>query len=150
MGEDGRSGGCGWGASRSAGADRARGCHGHSRYQEAKNAPAKRVIDGLRIPLAGRIYDIAVRELKVGLERRSISSISPSCSEPPGLYGDQRGDYPDNHIRFAVLSKAALEISRRLFAADVIHCHDWQASLAPAYLRDPRIADPHFLGSGRC
>ncbi len=47
---------------------------------------------------------------------------------------------------FRVLSKAALEVSRRLFAADVIHCHDWQASLVPAYLKDPRIADPHFLG----
>ena len=55
-------------------------------------------------------------------------------------------DFPDNHIRFALLSKAALEISRRLFPADIIHCHDWQSSLVPAYLKDPRLVDPAWLG----
>ena len=120
------------------------------RYMEARNAPAKRVIDGLPIYLAGRFYNVAIWELKAADagpgQTRSISWSSPFLFDRPGLYGDQRGDFPDNHIRFAVLSKAALEISRRLFPADVIHCHDWQASLVPAYLKDPRIADPTFLG----
>ena len=70
----------------------------------------------------------------------------PDLFDRPGLYGDKDGDYPDNHIRFAVLSRAALEISRRLFPADIIHCHDWQASLVPAYLKDPRMVDPSRLG----
>jgi starch synthase len=64
----------------------------------------------------------------------------------PGLYGTPQGDFPDNHIRFAVLARTALEISRRLFSPDIIHCHDWQSSLIPAYLSDPRVTDPHFLG----
>ena len=53
-----------------------------------------------------------------------------------GLYGDASGDYADNHIRFCRAGAGgALEISRVLFHADVFHCHDWQASLLPVYLR---------------
>ena len=115
------------------------------RYMDARSAPAKRVIDVLRIPLAGRIYEVAIRELKL----RDVTWYfvdQPALFDRDGLYGDRTGDFPDNHLRFAVLAKAALEVSWRLFPADVIHCHDWQASLVPAYLKDPRITDPHFLG----
>lgn len=120
------------------------------RYMNARNAPATRVIGSLRIPLAGVVHDVAIWELKSGDAKSDNTTVysvdQPALFDRPGLYGDQRGDYPDNHIRFAVLSKAALEVSRRLFPADIIHCHDWQASLVPAYLKDPRIADPTFLG----
>ena len=71
--------------------------------------------------------------------------INPNCSIGRDFTATETGDFPDNHIRFAVLSKAALEISRRLFPADIIHCHDWQASLIPAYIKDPRIVDPTWL-----
>jgi starch synthase len=65
----------------------------------------------------------------------------------PGLYGDHRGDYADNHIRFALLARAALEISRRMFHADVFHCHDWQSGLLPVFLRDTAAGDPEFAAS---
>ncbi len=64
----------------------------------------------------------------------------------PGIYGDAAGDFPDNHIRFAALSMAALQIVRVLFRPDVIHCHDWQASLLPVYLRGVFDGDPTYLG----
>ncbi len=58
---------------------------------------------------------------------------------PGGLYGDAGGrDLPDNAQRFAALAWAAAEIGRGLvpgFAPDVVHAHDWQAGLAPPYLR---------------
>jgi starch synthase len=54
----------------------------------------------------------------------------------PGLYGDDRGDYPDNHFRFAFLARAALEalpmIGEKRY---VLHAHDWHTALAPVYLR---------------
>ena len=117
------------------------------RYMNARNAPAEQVISSLWIQLAGRVYEVSVWELRSGESNDTAVYFvdQPALFNRPGLYGDQRGDYPDNNIRFAVFSKAALEISRRLFRADVIHCHDWQASLVPAYLNDPRIADPTFL-----
>ncbi len=111
----------------------------------AMKAPAKRVLSGLRIPLGNRVHEVSIRELRTGGVTWYFVD-RPALFDRAGLYGDADGDFPDNHIRFAVLSKAALEVSRRLFPADLIHCHDWQASLAPAYLKDPRITDPHFLG----
>ena len=46
-------------------------------------------------------------------------------------------DWPDNGVRFAALSRMAAEIGRGAvpsFVPDVVHAHDWQAGLAPAYL----------------
>ena len=46
-------------------------------------------------------------------------------------------DWPDNGRRFAALSKAAADVASGRagdFAADVLHCHDWQAALAPVYV----------------
>src|ERR1051326_8739513 len=59
----------------------------------------------------------------------------PPLYDRPALYGGPGGDYPDNHVRFAVLARAALEICRWIFRPDILHCHDWQAGLVPAYLR---------------
>jgi len=46
-------------------------------------------------------------------------------------------DWPDNGLRFAALSRIAADIGHGLvpaFVPDVVHAHDWQAGLAPAYL----------------
>jgi starch synthase len=46
-------------------------------------------------------------------------------------------DWPDNGVRFAALSRVAADIGHglaRTFVPDVVHAHDWQAGLAPAYL----------------
>src|SRR3989304_6887083 len=43
------------------------------------------------------------------------------------LYGTESGDYPDNSKRFIFLSRAILEVIKRVgLSIDVIHCHDWQ------------------------
>jgi starch synthase len=115
------------------------------RYSVTKKAPAKRVARGLRIPVGGHVYEVAIWQLTAG-EGTVFFVDEPGLFDRPGLYGDGGWDYLDNHIRFGLLSKAALEISRRLFPADIVHCHDWQASLVPAYLKDPRMVDPAWLG----
>jgi len=43
-------------------------------------------------------------------------------------------DWPDNAIRFAALGRAAAHAAEHL-GFDALHAHDWQAGLAPAYLR---------------
>jgi starch synthase len=51
----------------------------------------------------------------------------------PTLYGGNQ-DYPDNAERFIFFSRAALEFAcRQPGGFDLIHCHDWQAGLVPAY-----------------
>jgi len=53
-----------------------------------------------------------------------------------GLYGDKKGDYKDNLERFSFYCKRTLELLKEIgFKADIIHLHDWQASLIPAYLK---------------
>jgi len=63
----------------------------------------------------------------------------------PGIYGEA-ADYPDNHVRFAVLSQAALALVRYHWRPDVLHCHDWQTALVPIYIRTRLSGDPTFMG----
>jgi starch synthase len=51
--------------------------------------------------------------------------------------GPDGKDWPDNARRYAALSLIAAEIGRGLvpgYEPGIVHCHDWQAGLAPAYL----------------
>lgn len=54
-----------------------------------------------------------------------------------GLYHDAGyNDYADNPRRFAFLARAALQLcADKGFSPDIVHCHDWQTALAPAYLK---------------
>ena len=56
-----------------------------------------------------------------------------------GPYSDERGhEWPDNHRRFAALAWAGSLLSRGLDGGarpDIVHTHDWQAGLLPAYER---------------
>jgi starch synthase len=56
-----------------------------------------------------------------------------------GLYGDIHGvDWPDNWRRFGALARAGADLGLGLVKDcnfDILHAHDWQAAMAPAYLR---------------
>ncbi|MEO5587795.1 MAG: glycogen synthase GlgA [Novosphingobium sp.] len=56
-----------------------------------------------------------------------------------GPYGDGAGkDWRDNWRRFAALGRAAADLAGGVVRGrrfDVLHAHDWQAAMAPAYLR---------------
>ncbi|WP_135449110.1 MULTISPECIES: glycogen synthase GlgA [Tabrizicola] len=54
-----------------------------------------------------------------------------------GPYTGPSGDHPDNAVRFAALSWIGARIAREGLGGwkpDILHAHDWQAGLAPAYL----------------
>ncbi len=65
------------------------------------------------------------------------------------------GNWADNHLRFALLGWTAAQLAGgRLdpdWQAQVLHCHDWHAALAPAYLaarpgpRPPTVFTIHNL-----
>ncbi|WP_439358241.1 glycogen synthase GlgA [Bradyrhizobium sp. DASA03007] len=59
-------------------------------------------------------------------------------ARPGNPYVTSEGvDWPDNGVRFAALSRVAADIGHGLvpaFVPDIVHAHDWQAGLAPAYL----------------
>jgi starch synthase len=69
--------------------------------------------------------------------------------ERHGLYHDaQFHDYRDNARRFGFFTRAALQLCRDMgFAPHVVHAHDWQTALAPAYLKVWHWDDPMLGGA---
>jgi len=74
----------------------------------------------------------------------------------PGLYQSPEGrDWPDNHLRFGLLSRIAANLGAEGSPLDwrphIIHCHDWQSGLVPVYLagrgsdRVPTVMTVHNL-----
>ena len=61
-----------------------------------------------------------------------------------GPYGDPLGrDWADNWHRFAALGRAAADIAGgavNQLGFDLLHAHDWQAGMAPAYLKFAPLA----------
>jgi starch synthase len=52
---------------------------------------------------------------------------------------------PDEHRRFILLSRAAIEMCQNMgFAPDIFHCHDWHTALIPLYLRSRYLWDRLF------
>lgn len=64
---------------------------------------------------------------------------APHLYDRPGnpYSGPDGADWPDNPQRFAALAQVAAQLGQGAlpgFLPDVVHAHDWQAGLAPAYL----------------
>ena len=64
---------------------------------------------------------------------------APHLYDRPGspYLGPDGLDWPDNARRFAALARVGADIglgALDAFEPDVVHAHDWQAALAPAYL----------------
>jgi starch synthase len=54
----------------------------------------------------------------------------------------------DEHLRFALLSRAAIEMcQRQQFAPDIFHCHDWHTALIPLYLKSRYAWDRLFAAT---
>jgi starch synthase len=73
--------------------------------------------------------------LTLSPRRRVVFVDAPEYYDRTGLYTERGIDYPDNAARFDMLALAALEYARaELTDVDIVHAHDWQASLALARL----------------
>lgn len=97
--------------------------------------------------------------LGVGAETVLVEGTLPGTAVPvwlldcPALYHRAGGpyldvdgaDYADNSLRFGLLSWAAAHLctagSPSNWRPDVLHCHDWQTGLAPAYLKAWNVAE---------
>jgi starch synthase len=67
---------------------------------------------------------------------RLIFIDAPRYFAREGLYGEHGADYPDNHRRFALFARAALDGVRQFVTGPVLlHAHDWHSALLPLYLR---------------
>jgi starch synthase len=109
----------------------------------------EKVHEGIAVPMGGAAEPAVIWRAKLAprvpvyfVEHRGFFAREQ-------LYSTAEGDYPDNAQRFAFFCKAALSLCRELaLAPDLLHCHDWQTALIPAYLKTTLQHDPVFAGVG--
>lgn len=64
-------------------------------------------------------------------------------------YNDHKGDYFDNAERFIFFCRAAISLMERLGEAPtIVHAHDWQTALLPAYIYFLRRSNPFWAKTG--
>ena len=103
--------------------------------------------DRFGFAVGGHYADVSLFETSLGDGARVMLVDEPSLFDREHYYGGANWEYPDNPRRFAVLTRAALEwASRQPTPTTIVHAHDWQAGLAPVYLRSmyrhhPVLAD---------
>ena len=96
----------------------------------------------LQFPLFGQVQQVSIHHTRVlGFD---LAFVDHPAIRRGGIYGDERGTYGDNLFRYALLSRAAIELTRRLpvqgeALADAgpvrFLTHDWHAGLVPVYLQ---------------
>jgi starch synthase len=105
----------------------------------AESEPDARVT----LEMGSRQQDVAFYRQPVSERITAVFVDAPELFDREGLYGDADRDYPDNAYRFAVFCRGALEYLRlRGERPSLIHAHDWQAGLVPAYQKMLFSPDP--------
>ncbi len=109
--------------------------------------PAYRSVmrSGLRIDPTPHTFTIAIgdrhvacRLLRTQLPHSNVDVYlidQPQYYDRDGLYHDRHGEYRDNCERFSFFGRAVIQAIEQLsLDIDIVHCHDWQAGLVPAYV----------------
>jgi starch synthase len=97
------------------------------------------------LSFTGTVFDVpgGAHGLRVGIHevtRHGVRHlfVDHAVFHRGGLYGDEHGAFGDNHLRFAALSRAALEAAHRVVGWSdeevLFHAHDWQTALVPVLL----------------
>jgi starch synthase len=106
------------------------------------------LLETFPVTVGGFSRDAGFFEAPLALGARALLIDCPDLYDREALYGVGNADYPDNPRRFAFLVRAALEFAaRRGTAPSVVHAHDWQAGLAPVYLRTLYAVHPTLGGT---
>ena len=100
-------------------------------------AQARAAGPGFAVALVQRIERARLySSRRSGPKPRIVFIELPAFFDRDGLYGEEGADYEDNALRFAFFCRVALRALPQVApAAQVVHAHDWQAALAPVYLR---------------
>jgi starch synthase len=100
----------------------------------------------LRFALGGRDFEATVLDGRLASQVDLVVIDVPELFDRPGVYGERGEDYPDNALRFAVLSRAAAELVRQRVtggrAVDIVQANDWPTALVPLYLRELAAESP--------
>ena len=114
------------------------------RYRNTKATAI--VMPSLTVPMGNRLRFPAIADGTVAAGVRYFFVDDPEYFDRDQLYGERGKDYIDNAERFGEFSRAAVEVAKHVWPADVIHCHDWQTALVPVLLRTLYEPDPLLRG----
>ena len=113
-----------------------------------RGVSAGTLTDTFPVTVGGYTRDAGFYEAPLADGARALLVDCPDLYDRPGLYADDNTDYADNPRRFAFLSRAALEYAARHGAGPaIVHAHDWQAGLAPVYLKALYASHPVLGGT---
>jgi starch synthase len=100
------------------------------------------------VTVGGYAREIGFYETELPGGAHALLVDCPDLFDREALYGTAAGEYPDNPRRFAMLVRAAFEFAARQGRApSVVHAHDWQAGLAPVYLKTLYATHPVLGGT---
>ncbi|MCA9617969.1 MAG: glycogen synthase [Myxococcales bacterium] len=106
------------------------------RYRSATAYPAERRPEPLVAPLGGGERWCGLWEGRLEGDVPIYLLEHDVLYDRDGLYGDTFGEFGDNLLRYALLSRASLELPAAIgWEPDVFHVHDWQSALVPVYQR---------------
>jgi starch synthase len=114
-------------------------------YRSALDVAGARSGTPLWAPVSSRMERAEI----VDVPHAAVRTVLVRCDryfDRDGLYGDRGGEYTDNAERFTFFCRAALEWLRTVEPPDVLHVHEWQAALAPAFLRTTADLYPELAG----
>lgn len=64
---------------------------------------------------------------------------APFLSDTQNMYSDEKGDYPNNDIRFAIFCRAIVELAQTLHV-DILHLNDWHTALAALFVKEQELS----------
>ncbi len=113
-----------------------------------RGVTAGTLVESFPVTVGGYTRDVGFFEADLRDGARAHFIDCPDLFDREALYDVDGKEYPDNPLRFALLVRAALEFAaRRGVAPSVVHAHDWQAGLAPVYLKTRYAAHPVLGGT---
>ncbi len=107
----------------------------HYRRPEIEALGKKIIAEELQVPVGEKKLPATIYRAEQG--RCLIYLIDqPKYFHRDYIYGSPQGDYPDNAERFIFFNRAVCEfLSGNRLKFDLIHCHNWPASLVPMLLK---------------
>ncbi len=90
-------------------------------------------LQGLALQVGTRVFHYGVQTARVPDSDLWVYLVDcPSLFDRPRIYSDS----PDEHVRYLMLTRAALEGCQRMgFAPQILHANDWHTAFAPLLLR---------------
>jgi starch synthase len=107
----------------------------YNRFIE-KIADKKLSVENLLVPLGSQVLAADIYHLRLDDGVVVYWIQRDEFFDRSHLYGTLKGDYFDNFQRFTYFSRAVLALCPEIdFKPHVVHSHDWQSGLVPAYLK---------------